>query len=476
MLNLIRLSLGSILLTTASLPLLTQAGSYSPSLDINDLSALKNAATTALKNLMSFYTPNPSGVFDQASTPWHESGMIWGMYMDYAKYTGDTQFLDVVTGALVNTSYGAEQDLLGGSMSSTAATLLGRWNDDILWHSLATIGGAEIYGADSIMPGAKGPWIKLAQKTFDQTYQQWDDGCGGGIYWSRDRNGNSAPFKSLITQLEFVQQGARNYLETKNETAIAISKIALDWVFSSGLGNIQTGTLYDGMNVGECGKFTSHFWSYNYGSLLGALSWMHKATGNNTYLDLITPFYTHASEVFSDKYNNVITETCEPNVKCNRDQQGFKAVYVRNLAYTYREITADNTKNQIKTVIDASVAAMVANSCDTNWFCGGNWTTDASPVKYVRSQHVSAALLVAALGVHLSPEGGLLPKITAGQLVDTTNGAAGLGSGGTKNPGKIVSKPLSAASDLHVTFSTLFFGIILSAIATSSFSPFDILP
>ncbi|POV97964.1 hypothetical protein PSHT_14286 [Puccinia striiformis] len=368
------------------------------------------------------------------------------MYMDYAKYTGDTQFLDVVTGALVNTSYGAEQDLLGGSMSSTAATLLGRWNDDILWH---TIGGAEIYGADSIMPGAKGPWIKLAQKTFDQTYQQWDDGCGGGIYWSRDRNGNSAPFKSLITQLEFVQQGARNYLETKNETAIAISKTALDWVFSSGLGNIQTGTLYDGMNVGECGKFTSHFWSYNYGSLLGALSWMHKATGNNTYLDLITPFYTHASEVFSDKYNNVITETCEPNVKCNRDQQGFKAVYVRNLAYTYREITADNTKNQIKTVIDASVAAMVANS---------------------------SALLVAALGVHLSPEGGLLPKITAGQLVDTTNGAAGLGSGGTKNPGKIVSKPLSAASDLHVTFSTLFFGIILSAIATSSFSPFDILP
>jgi hypothetical protein len=45
------------------------------------------------------------------------------------------------------------------------------------------IGGAEIYGADSTMPGAKGPWMTLAQKTYDQTYQQWDDGCGGGIYW-----------------------------------------------------------------------------------------------------------------------------------------------------------------------------------------------------------------------------------------------------------------------------------------------------
>lgn len=80
-----------------------------PSLDVNDISALKDAAASALKNLMGFYLPNPSGVFEQAQTPWHETGMIWGMYMDYAKYTGDTHFLDIVTGALVNTSYGAEQ-------------------------------------------------------------------------------------------------------------------------------------------------------------------------------------------------------------------------------------------------------------------------------------------------------------------------------------------------------------------------------
>ncbi|OAV89441.1 hypothetical protein PTTG_05992 [Puccinia triticina 1-1 BBBD Race 1] len=455
-----------------SLPL-TEAAS----LNVNDLSALKNAASAALKNLMSFYTPNPSGVFDQAQTPWHESGMIWGLFMDYAKYTGDTQFLDVVTGALVNTSYGPEQDLLGGAMSSTAATLLGRWNDDILWHSLATIGGAEIYGADSIMPGSKGPWITLAQKTYDQTYQQWDGGCGGGIYWSRDRNGASAPYKSLITQLEFIQQGARNFMENKNNTALDLSKAAMDWVFSSGLGNVQTGVLYDGMNVGECGKFTTHLWSYNYGSLLGALAWMHKATGNNTYLDLIAPFYNYAQLTFSGQnVSNVVTETCEPGAKCNRDQQGFKAIYLRNLAYTYRETTSDQVKGAIKSTIDASVAAMVQYSCDNDWFCNGNWTADASPVKYVRSQHVAAALLVSALGVHLSPEGGLLPKITPGQLTDTTNGAAGLGSGGTKNPGKVTSKPLGAASGLQVTFSTLFLGLFIVAFSTSTFDPLALIP
>ncbi|PLW39889.1 hypothetical protein PCASD_07916 [Puccinia coronata f. sp. avenae] len=448
-----------------------------PSLDVNDLSALKNAASSALKNLMSFYVPSPSGVFEQAQTPWHESGMIWGMYMDYAKYTGDTQFLDIVTGALVNTSYGPEQDLLGGSMSSTAATLLGRWNDDILWHSLVPIGGAEIYGADSTMPGAKGPWMTLAQKTYDQTYQQWDDGCGGGIYWSRDRHGASAPYKSLITQLEFIQQGARNFLQNKNNTALDLSKAAMDWVFSSGLGNSQSGVLYDGMNVGECGKFTSHLWSYNYGSLFGALVWMHKATGNNTYLDLIGPFYKYAQLTFSGQnVSNVVTETCEPNARCNRDQQGFKAIYLRNLAYTYREASDDSIKGSIKSTIDASVAAMVQNSCDNDWFCGGNWTTDTGAVKYVRSQHVSSALLVAALGVHSTPESGLLPKISAGQLSDTTFGAAGLGSGGTKNPGKVTSKPLGAAAGLSVTYSSLFLALLIGALTISPLSLLDLIP
>jgi len=266
-------------------------------------------------------------------------------------------------------------------------------------------------------------------------------------------------------------------MQSKNDTALQLSKAAMDWVFSSGLGNTQSGVLYDGMNVGECGKFTTHLWSYNYGSLLGALAWMHKATGNNTYLDLIGPFYKYASLTFSGQnVSNVVTETCEPNARCNRDQQGFKAVYVRNLAYTYREATDDSLKSSIKSTIDASVAAMVKNSCDNDWFCGGNWTTDTAPVKYVRSQHVSSALLVAALGVHASPEAGLLPKISAGQLSDTTFGAAGLGSGGVKNPGKVTSKPLGAASGLSITFSSLFLGLLIGAITISPLSLFDLVP
>lgn len=47
------------------------------------------------------------------------------------------------------------------------------------------VAGAEIYGPDTIMGASEGPWITSAQRTFDQAYQQWNEICGGGIYWVR---------------------------------------------------------------------------------------------------------------------------------------------------------------------------------------------------------------------------------------------------------------------------------------------------
>ncbi|KAA1090911.1 hydrolase 76 protein [Puccinia graminis f. sp. tritici] len=82
--------------------------SYSPTLDISNTNQLVNAATSALKNLLTYYSGS-DGSFDQADTPWHESGMIWGMFMDYAQYTGDAQFSGLVTSALVNSSFKTAQ-------------------------------------------------------------------------------------------------------------------------------------------------------------------------------------------------------------------------------------------------------------------------------------------------------------------------------------------------------------------------------
>lgn len=411
--------------------------SYSPSLDLKDVKQIQKATSQAMKNLMSYYRPSSTGVFDQAETPWHESGMIWGMHFDYAKWSGDTQFLNTVIGALVNASYTTSHDFLGGDQVTIVETLLGRWNDDILWPSQAVVAGAEVFGPKTIMPGSNGDYITLATKTFDQAAVQTDNKCGGGIYWSRDRGSPGGTYKSLITQLEFIAQGARNYIQTQNETALGITKQVLDWITSSGIGNPQTGVLFDGVGIEDCSKYTTNLWSYNYGQLLGALSWMHKATGEQKYLDMSIPYFDYAINTFANSNTSgVITEICEPNDSCNRDQQGFKAIFTRNLVYLYRETNNETIRNTIMNIVDTSLNAMVSRSCDKDWNCGGNWTTDTQPIKYVRSQHVSTALLVAAVGIHNSPESGLLPKLDGSSTSSQTGTSSNLTSSQTSKKAK----------------------------------------
>lgn len=126
--------------------------------------------------------------------------MIWSTFYDFTAWGGDTSFDDLVTGALVNLSYGNTQDFLNGAQAETQG-LLGKWNDDILWPAQAIIAGGEIWGASKDMPGVDGSWIVAPQKTLDQVYEQRDDQCGGGIYWSRNRQAANNDYKSVIVSV-----------------------------------------------------------------------------------------------------------------------------------------------------------------------------------------------------------------------------------------------------------------------------------
>jgi len=365
-----------------------------PSLDINDIDQLRQATSAAMKNLMSHFTPNHEGTFNQSETPWHESGMIWGMHFDYARWTGDEQYLDVVTQALYNQSNGDQHDFLRAGAKE-------QWNDDILWPSQAVIAAVELYGLNATLPNSNETWINLADKTFQEAGSQQDDKCGGGIYWYRDRTDRKGTYKSFITHAEFISLGARSYIVTQDADTLSEVKRILDWVISSGLGSPETGVLFDGMSTKNCTEFTTFQWSYNYGQWLGSLAWMHKATGEQRYLDMAAPFLDYSQQTFAaSNTSGILAELCESDASCNRDQQGFKAIYVRNLAYLHQETNNSTMKEVIEKIIDTSVQAMASRSCDSEWSCSGIWTEDTPRIKSVRGQHVSTALLVAAMGIH----------------------------------------------------------------------------
>ncbi|EFP77527.1 hydrolase 76 protein [Puccinia graminis f. sp. tritici] len=372
----------------------THASLEAPSFDVHNIQQLTEAACAAMENLMSYFTPNSRGTFNETVTPWHESGMIWGLNFDYARWTGDTKYLDIVTQALVNQSNGDVHDFLAPGAKE-------QWNDDILWPSQAAVAAAEFYGPGATLPNSTVTWISLADKTYQGAASQKDDKCGGGIYWYRDRSVPRGAYKALITHSEFISQGARNYMITKDPETLEKAKCILEWVISSGLANPKTGLLMDGMSIKNCTDFTTYQWSYNYGQWLGSLAWMHRATGDQKYLDMATPYFDYSQRTFAaSNTSGIISELCEHNAACSRDQKGFKAVYVRNLAYLHRETNNSTMKQAIEKVIDTTVQAMATRLCDKDWNCAGNWTTDTHPIKFVRAQHVSAALLVAAVGIH----------------------------------------------------------------------------
>lgn len=128
------------------------------------------------------------------------------------------------------------------------------------------------------------------------------------------------------------------------------------------------------------------------------MAWMHKAvrpspssfpthprtqTSNDTYLTLATPFLNTALTTFFP--SGILTEPCEIDRSCNRDQQGFKAILARNLVYLYRQTTEEELRTRIQVAVDTSVEAMLG-MCDDAFRCGGNWyVTPPPPSPFVRS-------------------------------------------------------------------------------------------
>lgn len=108
-----------------------------------------------------------------------------------------------------------------------------------------------------------GTWISLVQRTLDEVYDYWTDDCGGGIYWSTDP-GQYPTYKSGITQLGFISLATRAYILTQNETLIDMTEQLFNWAVTSGMIDLETGVVNDGVDTVAC-TVSIDQWSYSYG-------------------------------------------------------------------------------------------------------------------------------------------------------------------------------------------------------------------
>ncbi|KAJ3190061.1 hydrolase 76 protein [Gaertneriomyces sp. JEL0708] len=389
----------------AAIVLAFASGSSAASLDLSSKDALGNASNKAVANLVSLYAAEKAakktseGGWDQSNTSWFASGMAWGAVFDNSRFTGDRSKDAVAGEAILEATFGDTGDLLGGALKSIQEKLRGKWNDDIAWWALSMLSAVDAYSSSQVIPGGKKTFLEVAQLTHFQIIEQWSETtCGGGIYWSRDREAaKGAEYKSTITHGQTVFLSARLYKATKQQVYLQWGDTILNWLKAAGLLAADF-SVYDGASS-PCTQMDTKEWSYNAGMLLNGLSAMYDATNQQIYLQEAHNLLRASLPKFTK--NNIIYEPlCERSASlCGRDTPVFKPQYVKGLRELYRVTTDEIIKEQIRKVIDTTATAAAAN-CGDDWWCSSVWEAAATPGRDFYDQYPTAELLIAATAIH----------------------------------------------------------------------------
>ncbi|KAL1627990.1 hypothetical protein SLS56_006133 [Neofusicoccum ribis] len=342
-----------------------------------DENSVKKTMAAVAKGMTSVYTGNnPGDVPGNLPDPyyWWEAGAMFGALIDYWYYTGDEQFNDITTQAMVHQK-GDDDDYMPANQSKSLG------NDDQGFWGLSAMAAAENkYPDPKDGPG----WLGLAQGVFNTQARRWnEDTCGGGLKWQIFTFNKGFDYKNTISQGCFFSLAARLGRYTGNQTYTDWAEKAWEWTRAIGLISDDY-HFYDGtsdQSGQNCTKKDHTQWTYNAGIFLygSAVLWNMSAEAgneNNVWRER-TEGIIKALPVFTQNTGNVITEVaCEKSNTCNIDQRSFKAYLARWMAATTK--VAPWTIDTLEPILQASREAAVkacTQSGDGNTQCGLQWTT-----------------------------------------------------------------------------------------------------
>jgi predicted alpha-1,6-mannanase (GH76 family) len=280
-----------------SAPALTAAG-------VAYLQDSKDAAQT----LQTWYEPS-TGLY--RTTGWWNSANAITVLVDFERMSKSTQYNSILT----NTFTAAQK---------TSPGFLNKYYDDEGWWALAWIDAYDLTRNKD--------YLSMAESIFADMAASWDDTCGGGIWWSKDKNYKNAIanelFLSVAAHLANRTSGSarRRYLEWGDRE--------WKWFEASGMIN-DKGLINDGLgngrghNAGQaCTNNGRTTWTYNQGVVLGGLAELSAANHDPALAEAAEKIATVAITQLVDEYG-ILHDPCEP--KCGADGVQFKGIFVRNL-------------------------------------------------------------------------------------------------------------------------------------------------
>jgi predicted alpha-1,6-mannanase (GH76 family) len=166
----------------------------------------------------------------------------------------------------------------------------------------------------------------MTEQIFADMAKGWDDTCGGGIWWRKDRH-----YKNAIANELFLSSAASLASLAQGASQRAIyrewAQREWQWFAASGMLNAQN-LVNDGLDS-ACHNNNRTTWTYNQGVVLGGLSALAKQTGDASLLERAQSIALAAISQLADK-DGILHDVCEP--KCGADAVQFKGIFARNLA------------------------------------------------------------------------------------------------------------------------------------------------
>jgi predicted alpha-1,6-mannanase (GH76 family) len=257
-----------------------------------------------------------------------------------------------------------------------------RFYDDDGWYLNAWLRAYRVTGERA--------YLDEAVSLFSRLTGAWDETCRGGVWWTQDRT-----YKNAITNELFVLSAARLHQVIPNSGYLDWAVRAWQWFSASSM--INNGQLVNDGLDGNCANNGQTTWTYNQGVILSALVELHRATGDNRYLE---PAHRIAAAAIRTLVNRVgiLTEPGEPD-RCDGNQLVFKGIFTQGLARLY-----DSGR-----LAGAEYGSFLTTNADRLWHTGRDrlgrfgltWSSRSD--RYNAATHISGCLLIGSVALLAAP-------------------------------------------------------------------------
>ena len=244
---------------------------------------------------------------------WWQAAVALSTIETYQQTTGDRSFEHAF--------------LYAFSRNNSGAHFENNFDDDTAWWGLAWL---QAYAITRY-----GPYLDTAEDIAGYIHGDWDNACGGGVWWQRSPH----KAKNAIANELFLELTAWLYNTTHIKMYRTWAIKEWDWFDGSKM-ITKSYLVHDGLpdsqySNPQCGdgSIATNYYTYNQGVILAGLAQLYKATGKRTYLTEALDIANAATNPKNKLVvNNVLTEpTCKPGKNCGGDAESFKGIFVRNL-------------------------------------------------------------------------------------------------------------------------------------------------